>query len=57
MEDEKFNYRREIIRTKPRTVITAVNKNSIYSTYPMFNLSDKLWEDTATIFKFTLLTL
>ena len=24
------------ITTKPRTIISAVNKNQIYSTYPMF---------------------
>ena len=48
-----------IITTKPRTVITTVNKNHIYFTYPMFIyiFLNKLSEDTASIFKFTPLTL
>ena len=44
-----------IITTKPRTVITSVNKNHIYLTYILF--LNKLSEDTASIFKFTPLTL
>ena len=38
-------------------IITTVNKNQIYSIYPMFIFLNKLSEDTASIFKFTTLTL
>ena len=42
---------------KPKTVIATVNKNQIYSTYPMFIFLRKLSEGTASIFKFTPLSL
>ena len=43
--------------TKPITVVATVNKNEIYSTYPMFIFLNKLSEATTSIFKFTPLTL
>ena len=43
------------ITTKPRTVVTTVNRNQIYSIYPMFIFLKKLSEATASVFKFTLL--
>ena len=53
--NNNINYNNNIT-TKPRT-ISLVNKNQIYSTYPMFIFLNKLSEDTASIFKFTPLTL
>ena len=46
-----------IVTTKPRTIISRVNKNQMYSTYPMFIFLYKFSEDTASIFKLTPLTL
>ena len=42
---------------KPRTINIPENKNEICSTYPIFFYSNKLLEDTASIFKFTQLIL
>ena len=45
------------ITTEPGTIITTLNKNQIYSKYPIFLFLNKNLEDSASIFKFTPLTL
>ena len=45
------------ITTEPGTIITALNKNQVYSKYPIFLFLNKYSEDSASIFKFTPLTL
>ena len=45
------------ITTEPGTIITMFNKNQIYSKYPLFLFLNKYSEDSASIFKFTPLTL
>ena len=45
------------ITTEPGTIITTLNKNQIYSKYPIFLFLNKYSEDSAFIFKFTPLTL